>query len=202
MVSRLGRHGSRGVSTCSPSNYDAVHPVSVRRFPSFRTQPLENLTPLPMTSIFLSNPAPGENLLSGNLVMETGCILHPAGGGQKRAPTATQRRDQAAFPELRTSESEGVAGLCFWKSERAGGSLGKIWSFSPVLLRHGIGQVRYGRRQKGKHQCWKQSLVMLIISCSIIYGRVPNNVGSQGTVLGEPPAIELSYQLSYPSSIW
>ena len=24
---------------------------------------------------YLSNPAPGENLLSGNLVMETGCIL-------------------------------------------------------------------------------------------------------------------------------
>ena len=24
---------------------------------------------------FLSNPAPGENLLSGNLVMETGCII-------------------------------------------------------------------------------------------------------------------------------
>ena len=24
---------------------------------------------------FLSNPAPGENILSGNLVMETGCII-------------------------------------------------------------------------------------------------------------------------------
>ena len=26
-----------------------------------------------MKNIFLSNPAPGENLVSGNLVMETGC---------------------------------------------------------------------------------------------------------------------------------
>ena len=51
-----------------------VHPVSVRRFPSFRTQPLENLTPLPMTkkNRFLSNPAPGENLLSGNLLWRPG----------------------------------------------------------------------------------------------------------------------------------
>ena len=50
-----------------------IHPVSVRRFPSFRTQPLEHLRPLPMKQTYLSNPAPGENLLSGNLVMETGC---------------------------------------------------------------------------------------------------------------------------------
>ena len=27
-----------------------------------------------MTKTYLSNPAPGENLLSGNLVMETGCM--------------------------------------------------------------------------------------------------------------------------------
>ena len=51
----------------------AVHPVSVTRFPSFRTQPLENLSHYLWTHGFLSNPAPGENLLSGNLVMETGC---------------------------------------------------------------------------------------------------------------------------------
>ena len=51
-----------------------VHPVSVRRFPSFRTQPLESLSHYLWTkNRFLSNPAPGENLLSGNLVMETGC---------------------------------------------------------------------------------------------------------------------------------
>ena len=51
-----------------------LHPVSVRRFPSFRTQPLENLSRYLWTRRFLSNPAPGENLLSGNLVMETGCM--------------------------------------------------------------------------------------------------------------------------------
>ena len=50
-----------------------VHLVSVTRFPSFRTQPLENLSVGSVTNGFLSNPAPGENLESGNLVMETGC---------------------------------------------------------------------------------------------------------------------------------
>ena len=29
-----------------------------------------------MKKTYLSNPAPGENLLSGNLVMETGCTCH------------------------------------------------------------------------------------------------------------------------------
>ena len=50
-----------------------LQPVSVRRFPSFRTQPLENLSHYLWTNGFLRNPALGENLLSGNLVMETGC---------------------------------------------------------------------------------------------------------------------------------
>ena len=49
-----------------------LHPVSVIIFPSFRTQPLENLSVDSVKHGFLSNPAPGENLLSGNLVMETG----------------------------------------------------------------------------------------------------------------------------------
>ena len=46
-------------------------------------------------------------------------------------------------------------------SERAKvwGSVGKVGSFSPVLLRHVIGQVRYGRGRKGKRKRWKQSLV-------------------------------------------
>ena len=43
---------------------------------AFRTQPLENLSHYLWTNGFLSNPAPGENLLSGNLVMETGCNHH------------------------------------------------------------------------------------------------------------------------------
>ena len=46
-----------------------LHPVSVTRFPSF---PLENLSRYLWNKGLLSNPAPGENLLSGNLVMETG----------------------------------------------------------------------------------------------------------------------------------
>ena len=54
---------------------NVLHPVSVRRFPSFRTQPLENLSADSVTNRFLSNPAPGENIISGNLVMETGCIM-------------------------------------------------------------------------------------------------------------------------------
>ena len=57
-----------------------LHPVSVRRFPSFRTQPLENLSVDSVNNGFLSNPAPGENLLSGNLVMETGCSRFLARG--------------------------------------------------------------------------------------------------------------------------
>ena len=52
-----------------------LHPVSVRRFPCFRTQPLENLSVDSVNNGFLSTPAPGENLLSGNLVMETGCTV-------------------------------------------------------------------------------------------------------------------------------
>ena len=53
----------------------SLHPVSVRRFPSFRTQPLENLSRHQRKKTYLSNPAPGENILSGNLVMETGCSI-------------------------------------------------------------------------------------------------------------------------------
>ena len=49
-----------------------LHPVSVRRFPSFRTQPLKNLSHYLWKEGLLSNPAPGENILSGNLVKETG----------------------------------------------------------------------------------------------------------------------------------
>ena len=35
-----------------------LHPVSVRRFPSFRTQPLENITPLPMNKQMFEQPSP------------------------------------------------------------------------------------------------------------------------------------------------
>ena len=35
-----------------------IHPVSLRRFPSFRTQPLENLTPLPTNKWISEQPSP------------------------------------------------------------------------------------------------------------------------------------------------
>ena len=50
-----------------------IHPVSITRFPSFRTQTLEDLSVDSVRNRFLSNPDPGESLVSGNLVMETGC---------------------------------------------------------------------------------------------------------------------------------
>ena len=37
---------------------DYIHPVSIRRFPSFRTQPLENITPLPMNKWISEQPSP------------------------------------------------------------------------------------------------------------------------------------------------
>ena len=54
-----------------------IHPVSVRRFPSFRTQPLESLTPLPMNKWISEQPSPWRtSSKSGNLVMETGCMTY------------------------------------------------------------------------------------------------------------------------------
>ena len=38
------------------------------------------------------------------------------------------------------------------KGREGGGSLGKVGSFSPVLLRHVIGQVRQWERAKGQTQ--------------------------------------------------
>ena len=48
-------NGNRNTNTNSSGM--GVHPVSVRRFPSFRTQPLENLLIL-LKKTHLSNPAP------------------------------------------------------------------------------------------------------------------------------------------------
>ena len=39
-------------------NKEAIHPVSVRRFPSFRTRPLESLKPLPMNKWISEQPSP------------------------------------------------------------------------------------------------------------------------------------------------
>ena len=58
-----------------------IHPVSITRLPSFRTQTLENLSVDSVKNGFLSNPDPGENLVSGNLVMETGCIVPGTNAG-------------------------------------------------------------------------------------------------------------------------
>ena len=57
----------------APSMPPVLQPVSITRFPSFRTKTLENLNHYLWKNGFLSNPDPGENLVSGNLVMETGC---------------------------------------------------------------------------------------------------------------------------------
>ena len=59
-------------------------------------------------------------------------------------------------------------------SERAkgGGSLGIVRWFSPVLLRHVMGQIRYGRGRKGKHKCWKQSLDIYIYIYIYIYTHI------------------------------
>ena len=58
----------------------SLHPVSVRRFPSFRTQPLENLKPLPMNKWISEQPSPwrksskrkscyGDRVYAGGLVL-------------------------------------------------------------------------------------------------------------------------------------
>ena len=79
---RESHHGStlnslkscEGKSAQTASTKYSVHLVSITRFPSFRTQTLENLSHYLWTkNRFLSNPDPGKNLVSGNLVMETGC---------------------------------------------------------------------------------------------------------------------------------
>ena len=71
------RSGNFGFLETSGNLSTDIHPVSVTRFPSFRTQTLESLSRYLWTKGFLSNPDPGENLESGNLVMETGCTPKP-----------------------------------------------------------------------------------------------------------------------------
>ena len=70
------------INICWPMGRE--HLVSIRRFPSFRTQPLENLSHYLHKKWFLSNPAPGENLENGNLVMETGWTSASATRAQSR----------------------------------------------------------------------------------------------------------------------
>ena len=62
-----------------------------------------------MKKTYLSNPAPGENLLSGNLVMETGCTSAPSrsargrrtpdsrdGAGRRRSRRGSRRSSASA----------------------------------------------------------------------------------------------------------
>ena len=75
------RHGVTSGVSCETSLNKHVTPHLHREYtrspledpPSFRTKPLKILRHYLWTNGFLSNPAPGENHLSGHLVMETGC---------------------------------------------------------------------------------------------------------------------------------
>ena len=58
-----------------------------------------------------------------------------------------------------TQSSHVLLGSASERAKTRGGTRGKIGSFSPVLLRHVIAQVGYGRGRMGKHKCLKQSLV-------------------------------------------
>ena len=52
-LSMLSTFSTFANDTTSHSTQQHLHPVSVRRFPSFRTQPLDNLTPLPVNRSFV-----------------------------------------------------------------------------------------------------------------------------------------------------
>ena len=74
-------------------------------------------------------------------------LLCPRGAAPTR-PIREFGRDERAydiyegehvFLELRRGVQACFTVLCFGKGQRVGGSLGKIGSFSPVLLQHGIG---------------------------------------------------------------
>ena len=80
---RSARGGDRSSAQRARSKR-TLHPVSITRLPSFRTQTLENLSRYLCTNGFLSNPDPGENLVRGNLIMETGCSQDPSWCGLGR----------------------------------------------------------------------------------------------------------------------
>ena len=54
----------------SPEHASDLHPVSVRRFPSFRTQPLESLTLLPMKTWISEQPSPWRKSSQGRAVRD------------------------------------------------------------------------------------------------------------------------------------
>ena len=90
-------------------------------------------------------------------------IMHTLSSSPGYACLLNQQSSELRSPCSSSRACVGSVHILSFASERAkgwGGSLGKIGSFSAVLLRHVIGQVRYGRGRKGKHECWKQSLVL------------------------------------------
>ena len=60
-------------SVAGAGSLDDIHPIRIQRFWSFRTQPLEHLTPQPIKYNILGNPTLGQNLGSRNLGMRIGC---------------------------------------------------------------------------------------------------------------------------------
>ena len=72
----VGRRG--GVAGVMLVRGLGVHPIRILRFRSFRTQPLANLTPLPIKKGFLGNPTLGTNLGSRILGMRIGCSADPS----------------------------------------------------------------------------------------------------------------------------
>ena len=62
-VFSMGGIRLEAIPTRKGRDTQVIHPIRVLRFSSFRTQPLESLTPLPRTNNnFLGNPTLGENL--------------------------------------------------------------------------------------------------------------------------------------------
>ena len=136
-----------------------LHPVSITRFPSFRTQPLENLSVDSVTNGFLSNPAPGEYLVSGNLVMETGCSHHgklghcaPCSSANSKNKLRSQGRGPGRWQgrglsrEVHTCHilppSEIDLGLCFAVFAGSGGK----YSFHRIGWKGRIWQLWSGKR--------------------------------------------------------
>ena len=65
------------LSPCSGAANDGYTRSSLQDSRLFGPSPWKILSHYLWTNGLLSNPAPGENLVSGNLVMETGCSRQP-----------------------------------------------------------------------------------------------------------------------------
>ena len=138
-----------------------VHPVSVRRFPSFRTQRLENLSRYLWTNGFLSNPAPGENLLSGNLVMETGC---------REARPLCQSSRGSHHPHVHSFAGIAVPRV---SGHRKKGVLAKGGGKSKPFLRKNLGCLIICRRASGKRSIWETPSTGIPVSILLILDERP-----------------------------